>query len=125
MKTIALPKLEIPSSLLVGVGLGLAAIAAVAVLVKQAGGAGEAGAIAGKAAGDAAAGVVVGLGESIGIPRTNQSACDLALAEGRTWDASFACPALRFLREGIFGSSEPNRSSSVSPQPMYGAGVYL
>jgi hypothetical protein len=43
--------------------------------------------------GDAAAGVAIGVGEWFGIPKTEQSACDKALAEGRTWDASFACPA--------------------------------
>lgn len=37
-------------------------------------------------------------------PRTNETECDRALREGRTWDASFACPAARFITEGIFGS---------------------
>jgi hypothetical protein len=40
---------------------------------------------------------VYGIGDAVGIPRTNDDACSKALAEGRTWDASFACPASRFL----------------------------
>ena len=32
-------------------------------------------------------------GEILGIPRTNETECQKAIREGRTWDASFACPA--------------------------------
>lgn len=49
------------------------------------------------AAGDAASGVVLGVGDVVGIPRTNESECEKAIREGRTWDASFACPAGRFI----------------------------
>lgn len=42
-------------------------------------------------------GAVTGLGESFGIPQTNMTACERAKAEGRTWDASFDCPAGEFL----------------------------
>lgn len=42
-------------------------------------------------------GVVVGIGERVGIPATNLTACERAKAEGRTLDASFACPAKDFL----------------------------
>lgn len=38
------------------------------------------------------------VGEAVGIPRTNMTECERAKAEGRTWDASFACPAADFLR---------------------------
>ena len=38
------------------------------------------------------------VGEAVGIPRTNQTECERAKAEGRTWDASFACPAGDFIR---------------------------
>lgn len=41
----------------------------------------------------AGTGVVLGAGEAVGIPRTNMTECERAIAEGRTWDASFACPA--------------------------------
>lgn len=42
-------------------------------------------------------GVVVGIGERVGIPATSMTECERAKAEGRTWDASFACPAKDFL----------------------------
>lgn len=32
------------------------------------------------------------------LPSTNQTECERAMAEGRTWDASFACDASTFLR---------------------------
>jgi hypothetical protein len=42
-------------------------------------------------------GVVEGAGEMIGIPRTNETECEKAKREGRTWDASFACDAWTFI----------------------------
>lgn len=48
--------------------------------------------------GDAVGGVVVGVGDIIGIPRTNETECEKAMREGRTWDASFACPAGTWLK---------------------------
>lgn len=46
----------------------------------------------------AGTGVVLGAGDAVGIPRTNMTECERAKAEGRTWDASFACPAGTFLK---------------------------
>lgn len=43
-------------------------------------------------------GSIFGLGESFGIPVTNMTECERAKAEGRTWDASFACPAGSFIK---------------------------
>lgn len=43
-------------------------------------------------------GAVVGAGSLVGIPATDQAECERAKAEGRTWDASFACPAGNFLK---------------------------
>jgi len=47
-------------------------------------------------------GAIVGGVESIGgvfgIPVTDETECEKAIREGRTWDASFACPAGRFLK---------------------------
>jgi hypothetical protein len=40
---------------------------------------------------------VLGIGDAIGLPRTNETECERAKREGRTWDASFACPASDFL----------------------------
>lgn len=51
-----------------------------------------------EAVGGAATGVVIGIGDSVGIPRTSMNECERAIAEGRTWDASFACPASRFIK---------------------------
>jgi hypothetical protein len=41
---------------------------------------------------------VIAGGEVVGIPRTDLTECEKAKAEGRTWDASFACPAGDFLK---------------------------
>jgi hypothetical protein len=41
----------------------------------------------------AAGNAIQAVGEVVGIPRTNETECEKALREGRTWDASFACPA--------------------------------
>lgn len=43
-------------------------------------------------------GAVEGIGQTIGVPKTDVSECERAKAEGRTWDASFACPAGDFLK---------------------------
>lgn len=44
------------------------------------------------------AGTVTGIGGKVGIPATNMTACERAKAEGRTWDASFDCPAADFIK---------------------------
>ncbi|MEH0165569.1 hypothetical protein [Roseateles microcysteis] len=60
-----------------------------------------AGAAIGGAAVDLVDGTVSGgaiaIGKAVGIPETNLTECEKAKAEGRTWDASFACPAKDFL----------------------------
>lgn len=43
-------------------------------------------------------GGVTGIGEVFGVPETNLTECERAKLEGRTWDASFACPAKDFLK---------------------------
>lgn len=72
-----------------------------ALLWAGAKGAKNTGAAIGGAAVDLADGViggaVVGIGQGVGIPATNLTECEKAKAEGRTWDASFACPAKDFL----------------------------
>ncbi len=60
--------------------------------------AGEIAAGAGAVVADAGKGVVLGIGDAVGIPRTNQTECEKAMAEGRTWDASFACDEKTFLK---------------------------
>ena len=49
-------------------------------------------------------GAVVGIGQGVGVPPTSMTACQRAIAEGRTLDASFACPAKDFLSYA-FGTS--------------------
>lgn len=84
-----------------------AAVAAVllAFYVKKKGGLGAVAADAGAGAANAViqfgggvvSGVALDIGDAIGVPRTNMTECEKAKAEGRTWDASFACPASDFL----------------------------
>lgn len=50
-------------------------------------------------------GAVVGIGQAVGVPQTNMTECQRAIAEGRTWDASFACPATDFLGS-VFGKGQ-------------------
>lgn len=70
------------------------------------------GAAAVGAAGDLAGGVVEGIGEQFGIPATSMSECERAKAEGRTWDASFACPAGDFLSYVFNDDSVRSRTRS-------------
>lgn len=42
-------------------------------------------------------GAVTTIGSAVGVPKTNLTECERAKLEGRTWDASFACPAKDFL----------------------------
>jgi len=77
-----------------------------------------AGAVA-DAAGQVATGTVLGIGDAVGVPRTSQTECEKAIAEGRTWDASFACPAGQFLgsvwdRATGGGPPDPNQSAAES-----------
>lgn len=72
--------------------------AAVAEVVSDAAGAAwDAAAQGAKVGGDVIAWPVLATGDVLGIPRTNMTECERAKAEGRTWDASFACPAGDFL----------------------------
>lgn len=89
-----------PDTLLIVGGIGAAVLA---VLWLSRNGNGQA---VGQTVGEAAVstivgagtGVVLGVGEAVGIPRTNMTECERAIAEGRTWDASFACPAGTFIK---------------------------
>lgn len=48
-------------------------------------------------------GGVVSIGETVGIPATNVDQCAADRAAGKTWAASFSCPAKTFLKY-LFGS---------------------
>ncbi|MEK8027242.1 hypothetical protein [Pseudaquabacterium rugosum] len=78
-------------------------VAGVAVDVVDAA-ADAAAAVGGKAV-DLAAESVNRTGEALGIPRTDETECERAMREGRTWDASFACPAATFLRYAVTGQA--------------------
>lgn len=74
----------------------------------------------GEYAGQAAAGAIEGVGLAVGIPRTNLSECQRAKAEGRWWDASFACPAGDFISSGasaayggVFGSTQVQQATQA------------
>lgn len=69
------------------------------------------------AAGDAAAGAVVGIGHVFGIPATNQDQCSADLAAGRTWDASFSCPASRFVG-GVFSSTTTSSADRADAEKV-------
>lgn len=81
---------------------GVAVAGALVWAVTRAGSASNAGQYIGGAAVDMADGVisgaVVGAGQIFGIPATNMTKCEKAKAEGRTWDASFDCPAADFIK---------------------------
>jgi hypothetical protein len=70
--------------------------------------------IVGGAAGAAvnvAEGAVLGVGDAVGIPRTDKTECQKALDEGRYWDASFSCPAGTFLKGWVFGQNGPSSTN--------------
>lgn len=96
---------SVPVSLLIAGGVIGGALLYVRIV-----GARNAGATVGGAVVDFADGVVgsavIGLGSLVGIQPTNESECARAKREGRTWDASFACPAREFLEYLFEGSSE-------------------
>lgn len=76
------------------------------------------------AAANAASGTVLGVGDVLGIPRTDAEKCAAAKREGRTFDASKYCTAGNFIGY-LFGADEP----AVEPRPAtvaydygYGAG---
>ena len=85
-----------------------AAVAGFALFAWRKGGIGNAAQAIGEGAVSAAGGLftgaVTGIGDAVGVPRTEESACDAALREGRLWDASFACPAGTFIR-GAWGAA--------------------
>ena len=94
-------KLKMPSDTVLIVG-GVAVAALAVVWLSRKGNAQAVGETVGEAAVativGAGSGVVLGVGDAVGVPRTNMTECERAIAEGRTWDASFACPAGTFIK---------------------------
>lgn len=90
------------------VGVAVLALLGVAWYATRPGQAAAIGSAAVGAAAEVGSGVVLGVGDVVGVPRTDADQCTRDIAAGRTWDASFSCPASRFISEGLFGSnSEP------------------
>lgn len=79
--------------------LGGAVVAglALALMLKPRAVAENAGRLAVGLAEGTATGVVVGIGSAVGVPETDRNQCAADIAAGRTWDASFSCPAKQFL----------------------------
>lgn len=57
----------------------------------------DAAAAAVRAIADAGAGVAIGIGDALGVPRTDETECEKARREGRYLDASTACSAGTYL----------------------------
>lgn len=88
--------MKVPTNVLI-VGGGVAVVGALAwFMVRKYGGVSGAVAALTGAAADAGAGVVLGIGDTIGLPRTDLTECERAWAEGRYLDASKLCPAKDF-----------------------------
>lgn len=53
------------------------------------------------------AGAVEGIGDAIGIPRTNANQCAIDMANGDTFAASSSCPASTFAKYVFNGNPSP------------------
>ncbi len=98
----------------IAIGAALLGVAALVVYVIVRGPAGiikDAAKGAVRVADATVAGTVTGVSSAVGIPDTDAAKCAKAQAEGRTWDASFACPAGDFLKY-VF-STPPGSSTYV------------
>lgn len=58
---------------------------------------------------DVAVGGVKGIAQIFGIPDTNDTQCQRDRAAGRTYEASFSCPASEFIGH-VFGSTRASES---------------
>lgn len=72
--------------------------------------------------GDVAAGIVVGVGELVGIPATNDKQCQRDVAAGDWWEALFSCPAGTFTRAAtanVFGSTSLSEQAARDARATY------
>lgn len=88
-----------PQVLMIGAAVGVGVLALLYLRRQTAQGTGEAigGALADMASG-IFSGTVLGVGDAVGVPRTDLTECERAKLEGRTWDASFVCEAVDYLK---------------------------
>lgn len=101
----------------VAIVVTVAAVAAVYIVTRAARAAADLGpvgigAAVGGAVVDTGAGVVLGIGDAVGLPRTDLDECRRAMAEGRTLDASMVCPLPIFI-EYIVSSKPPNTGGAT------------
>ncbi|WP_022976975.1 hypothetical protein [Nevskia ramosa] len=86
-------------------------------------GAQGAGAAAGRGAVDLGKGVVVGIGDSVGLPRPAADKCADAIRRGSRWDASLHCDAPTFIRSlwgGVSIPVAPGRTEYVTRSGLSG-----
>lgn len=57
-------------------------------------------------------GVVVGIGEAVGIPKTNQQMCDISKRNGNVMDASKYCTASDFISWNLNGRPKNGATGS-------------
>ena len=76
---------------------GAAAIAVAVILLRNREAAQQVGAAVVDAVDGVISGGVIAIGEKVGLQATNTSQCEQDKAAGRTWDASFSCPAKDFI----------------------------
>jgi len=98
-------------ALVLYVGLGLVAVAVVAYALKNSEALGR-GLV--NAADGLVSGTVKGVGSLVGVPDTDEQKCAAAMAAGRTWDASFYCPAGTWLKYIVTPSSAPAAAPRAS-----------
>lgn len=84
----------------------------------DAGGVAGVAAAAGGAAVDAvtgaATGTVMAIGEQFGIPATSKTQCEIDMANGDTWAASFSCPLPTFAKYVANGFKAPGTMDSTA-----------
>ena len=73
------------------------------------------------AVGSVASGTVIGIGELVGIPATDTDQCTRDIASGNAWQASFSCPAGRFIKASWPSTSvEQQRARDMTYSDPYG-----
>lgn len=72
------------------------------------------------AAGDAAAGAVVGIGSWFGIPETNTDQCQRDMAAGNWSAASTSCPAGTWIKSGAGAAADTAATAVVKAGQVFG-----
>jgi hypothetical protein len=112
MKKITMPALPSSNAIILAAGAG-AVLLGYLLVRKITGGNGSMAANIATNVTQAASDVVGAVGQEaaswVGVPKTDKTECEQAMEEGRTWDASFACPAGTFVHYAM--SSQPSKSS--------------